>query len=249
MSSQPTEVDRSSEHLDLYFRFGFLNGLRDEVWLTLTLQAKTLHHLLAFILLIAGLTGGLVRAYISVSWIPAVLGCAFGVAGFILSWSIAPRLEWALLLFMYKKRWCMHRQDMTSTNRHVELLTPEVYAERARLWSQKDNWLSAIYIPTMFCMAIALWYVANLFENAPNGVMVLIGTLFAAAFLGIGMALKRARKRFGQELGLLCARCGRLITGLDGGFGIPPSGRCKHCGLQVFVNRSDDRSVASKPVQ
>ena len=87
-----------------YFKYAFLNGLRDELYLTYTFQKATLIHFLQLTALMGGLPVGFVAGKHTHSWAAGiVVGIAWCGLAYLAGW-LVPWLLWNMLRPFRAKR-------------------------------------------------------------------------------------------------------------------------------------------------
>ena len=106
-----------------YFRYSFLNTLRDELGLTMTRERFTLFHLLYVVIPAGGLGVG-----------SGLIGSAIGIAiGIVFAW-LLPRLLWNMLRLFVRKGWFLQPEPAQS----VPLMTSDEFNARREALSREQ---------------------------------------------------------------------------------------------------------------
>src|SRR5438876_9077119 len=122
-----------------YFRYSFLNGLRDELYLTQTRQRVTLIALLSLLIPIAGLALGSTWGSGTHRWIKQIVGGGIGCGSGIFAAWLLPRLLWNMLRLFVRKGWFVLPERIESKDRQgsVVLTIDEFSARRKALENQE----------------------------------------------------------------------------------------------------------------
>ena len=215
-----------------YFRFGWLNVLRDELLLGLTHQQVTLVHLLSVIVLTGGLVFGVLWGLENDGfWRPIVGGVIGLLAGAIVAW-LLPRTLLVVFWLMARQGWLLQPAPPEIT----PLISAEEFSRRADAYDRQELWQS-IYGISLFLVAavVAKWllgYVSrtNVESWARGAVDIFILGFLAASIY----CLFVLRKRRARTLGMNCPNCNRLITDAAGLCRMPYMGVCRHCGAKII---------------
>jgi hypothetical protein len=220
-----------------FFKYAFLNRLRDEVGLTLSFQKVTLFHLLCVVIPAAGLGAGSAwGTNLSQKIIGGSIGLAIGIA---VSWPL-PKLFCYLLCMFVRKGWFLRTEPLKS----VPVMTSDEFIARSKVFQREEVWplpvkrpllVNAIFFLVVVSGALGIAYLCKYMDSvkpkisiqvlAGFGILVFIG---GCIFLCVWM-----EKRLWKKLGLLCPACGREITDAAGLSRIPYLGLCKHCGTKI----------------
>ena len=215
-----------------YFKYSFLNTLRDELWLTMTRQRVTLFLLLYVMIPSAGFG-------ISIGWgkearspLKIIIGCAISLAvGVVIAWAL-PRLLWNMLRLFARKGWFLqpeHPQSVPVMTRDEFIARSEVLRREGR----RQFWVSTLLLVggALGCARLAFYLDRAKPESWIQG-LAAIGIL--VFFAGYFFFVRQAWKRRIRKLGLQCLACGREITAIAGLSGVPDKGLCRHCGTKVI---------------
>jgi hypothetical protein len=215
-----------------YFRFGWLNVLRDELLLALTHQRLTLFHL--FLVMIP--TGGLVFGILSGQendglWRPIVGGAIGLLTGAIVAW-LLPRTLLVIFWLMQRQGWLLQPAPPVT----APLISAEEFSRRADAFNRQEL-RQSIYGISHFVGAavVAKWLFgymsrANVESWASGTTAVFILGYFVASIL----CFRVLRKRLARKHGMYCPNCNRLITDAAGACRVPYMGVCRHCGAKII---------------
>lgn len=204
-----------------YFRSSFLNGLRDELWLTMTFQKMTLFHLLSLGIpaggLGAGIGSGMRTHVVSATIIRGGIGLAVGM---VIAW-VLPRALWKMLWLLADKRWLLQPQPPAVPAMSREELFARLDASNWDQTLHAVGWIAAFMIG-----AIAIAAFGKLLDHvkAPDWLGI-CGLVSIGVFIGGFVLLeRRSYRRLLAKHGLTCSNCGKEIARV---------GPCWHCGAAV----------------
>ena len=215
-----------------YFKYSFLNTLRDELWLTMTRQRATLFLFLYIMLPVAGLGIGISWGVRTHSPLKMIIGCAIGlVIGGVIAWRL-PRLLWNMLRLFARKGWFLQPEH----HQVVPVMTRDEFIARSKVLrraGRRHFLVSTLLLITgaLGCSRLAFYLDRAKPESWIQG-LAAIGIL--VFFAGYFFFVRQAWKRRIRKLGLQCLACGREITAAAGLSGAPDKGLCRHCGTKVI---------------
>jgi hypothetical protein len=228
-----------------YFKYGFLNCLRDELYLTFTYQKFTLTHLLRLIFPAAGFGVGIGVGKAAHSWATGIaavtIGCGIGLLG---AWLI-PRLLWSMLRLFVRKGWFLLPESPQNEGRcAAPPMTRAEFAARSEAFDRKDSRQIFIIVPIILGIALGMSWLAFYIDRVKPAQWVqgLAGIGFVSVFIGLFVWPFRVKKRLWRKHGLLCPACGRKITDIAGMIRVPAMGLCKHCGTKIVTVADQDSS-------
>ena len=214
-----------------YFRYSFLNSLRDELGLTMTRQKVTLFALLYLAIPACGLGVGIGWGVEAHSPVKTIIGSAIGLMiGGVIAWSL-PRLLWSMLRLFLRKGWFQCPQRPQS----VPTMTSSEFIARSEVLRRKVLPYSLLWSLLFIAGASGCSCLAFYMDRArPHiWIQVLAGVGMPVCLVGYVYLSRRAWKRIVSGLGLQCPSCGREITDAAGLSRIPYMGVCRHCGTKV----------------
>jgi hypothetical protein len=214
-----------------FFKYAFLNGLRDEVGLTLAFQKVTLFHFLCLAIPAAGFGAGSAWEAHTHNLLREIIGGLIGlVIGVVVSWPL-PKLFWNILCLFVRKGWLL--QPKFPEN--VPVMTSDEFIARSKALRReaKHQFLvwSLILIAGAFGCARLCFYMDRAKPQTWIQVSVSMGVL--AFFAGWFFLRKRVSRQIIKKHGLQCPACDREITGAAGLSRIPYLGLCRHCGTKI----------------
>ena len=226
---------RQDAHL-IFFKYKFLNALRDELGLTLYREKVTLLHLLMLIAPIAGIAAGIGFGQRTHDLLKEIIGGIVGlVIGIAISWPL-PRLLWKILLFFAQKGWFLQSER----HQNVPVMTSDEFASRVKALEREDFRWGAIWPIVLF---LGLYFFGEKLGDylertkALPAIKIMHGLAVIGFVIGcIVLWCWSAKRRF-RKHGLLCPACARKITDTAGLFRIPHMGLCKHCGAKIIETK------------
>lgn len=211
-----------------FFKYAFLNSLRDEVGLTLTFRKVTLLHLLCVVIPAAGLGAGSAwGTNLSQKIIGGLTGLVIGMA---ISWPLS-KLFWKMLCLFLRKGWFLQLKLPES----VPVMTSDEFIARSKTLRQGQRqcflvW-SLIFILGALGGARLCFYMDR--SKPEMWIQVFAGFCILIFFAGWFFLQSCASKQIIRKCGLECPACGREITDASGLSHIPYMGLCRHCGTKV----------------
>ena len=215
-----------------FFKYSFLNSLRDELWLTMTRQRATLFLFLYLALPGAGLGAGIGWAAHSHSLLKTAIAGAIGlVLGGVIAW-LLPRALWNMLRLFARKGWFLEPEHPQG----VPAMTADEFLVRSKALMGEGRrhslvWVLILIVGALGFSRLCFWMDR---QNPPAWIQLSAAFGILAFFAGYVVLSRRAWKRRVRKLGLQCPTCGREITNLAGLPGVPPEGLCRHCGAKVI---------------
>src|SRR5947209_1994777 len=205
-----------------YFRSKFLNGLRDELWLTMTCQKMTLFHLLSMSIPASGLgigiASGMKAHAVSAIIVRGGIGLGVGIALALL----LPRCLWKMLWLLSDRRWLLQPEPPPT----VPVISWDEFLARTKAKNRDQWWHAGVWIGGFFAGIVGFNLLFSYLKrvNAPDwlsmvGLLAMIGLI-----IGFLISERSFYKRLVSEHGLACPNCGTEIAGV---------GRCWHCGTTV----------------
>ena len=229
-----------------YFRYSFLNRLRDELYLTQTYQKVTLFHFLQLGMPAAGLGAGMGAGKGAHSWatgiIVGTIGCG---AGLLAAWAL-PRVLWNMLRLFVRKGWFLLPGPQQSDNRPTwPIVTLDEFATRCKAFNREESRGIFLFFAPMIGILSCLAGLAFYIDRAKPSlwVQVIAAIAIFSALIGFFVLPFRIERQRFRKHGLLCPACGKKITDTAGLVRVPEMGRCKHCGAQV-ASIADQDSLA-----
>jgi hypothetical protein len=224
----------------LYFRYAFLNWLRDEVGLTLCAEKATLFHFIVMTALVGGPFTGVMLGMDSHSWSRGiVVGVIVSVIGLAISLPL-PQLLWKVLCLFARHGWFL-APERSQSDREVPVITRGEFTARSKSVEREERRQLFVRGPVLLVLLGALYGLCRFGEylertKAPTVITVLLAIAVIATIIGIvsgGFGLATS-KRLWRKYGLLCPACGRKITDAAGLTRVPYLGLCKHCGAKII---------------
>jgi len=215
-----------------YFKYSFLNTLRDELWLTMTRQRVTLFLFLYMWIPGAGIGIGIAWGMQAHSSLKMTLGCAIGIAmGGVIAWAL-PRLLWTMLRLFARKGWFLQPEHLHV----VPVMTRDEFIARSKVLRREAGrhfwvWMLLFVGGALGCSRLA-FYLDR--AKPANWIQGLAAFGILVFFAGYFFFVRQAWKRRIRKLGLQCLACGREITAVAGLSGVPDKGLCRHCGTKVI---------------
>ena len=209
-----------------FFRYSFLNKLRDELGLTMTFQKVTLFHFLYLLIPAVGIGVGITTHSLLVK----IVGCVIGIVIGLFLASLLPRLLWNMLRVFVRKGWFLQPE----LPRIMPVMTSDEYIRRSKTLRQAERWRFLIMTIVLIPLAFGLWRFCPCLDRHPIWVQILLGPGMLIFIAGVLIMNWQTRKRFVRNLGLECPACGREITDTAGLSGVPHMGLCRHCGTKVI---------------
>ncbi len=203
-----------------YFRYSFLNTLRDELGLTMTRERFTLFHLLYVVIPAGGLGVG-----------SGLIGSAIGIAiGIVFAW-LLPRLLWNMLRLFVRKGWFLQPEPAQS----VPLMTSDEFNARSEALSREQLLHFWVWGLLFMAGAFGLFSLAFFLDGGRPAIWVQVLAVFGILVFFAGFFFyDRTGKQLVRKHGLLCSVCGREITAAAGCSGMPYMGLCRHCGTRLI---------------
>ena len=215
-----------------YFKYSFLNSLRDELGLTMTRQRATLFLLLYLAVPAGGLGVGIGWGRQAHSPLKIIIGSAIGlVIGGVIAW-LLPRLLWNMLRVFARKGWFLQPEHPQS----VPVMTSDEFKARSKVLRREGRRHFLVYTPLLIAGA---WGFSRLFfymdrVNPKMWIQVLAGCGFLAFLAGYIVLYRHGWKQLVRKQGVQCPTCSREITDAAGLSGVPYMGLCRHCGTKVI---------------
>jgi hypothetical protein len=205
-----------------YFRYSFLNGLRDELWLTMTYQKATLFHFLSLAIPASGLGVGIalgMKAH-AVSAIVVRGGVGLGV-GIAIAW-LLPRALWKMLWLLADRRWLLQPEPPPA----VPVISRDKFLARLEASNRDQNWHAAKCFGVLIAGIVGFALIFKVLErvHAPEWLAFLTFLSMIASIIAFLVGQYITYKRLLKRHGLACPNCGTGIAGI---------GRCWHCGATV----------------
>jgi hypothetical protein len=215
-----------------YFKYQFLNALRDELALTRGYRKLTLFILLYLVLPAGGLGGGLAWGAKSHSLVRIVIGGAGGILAGAIVAGLLPRALWRMLQ-LFERKQCF---TLTPCSQAVPTMTVDAFESRSE--ALRRQWRPH-FLVTVLLGVPAAWGVLRLYHymertTPPVWAQVLVTVGFLTLALGYVFLQKRGWTRLIRKFGLACPNCGREITDATGLSRVPHAGLCRHCGAKVI---------------
>jgi hypothetical protein len=215
-----------------YFKYGVLNSLRDELWLTFTLQKATLFLFLYAGIPAAGLGVAIAHASRSHSLLQTLLfGAAALAIGIGVAWML-PKALWFMLFEFHRRGWFLQPEPPAG----IPAISAAEFIKRSDALYREESRHQWFWILGLFTWAIGTWLVLKYTEssNLPDWLQLITalctgGTFFAGAYL-----FCRSHRRLVKKHGLECPNCGREILDASGLSRILNMGHCTHCGARII---------------
>jgi hypothetical protein len=229
-----------------YFKYAFLNCLRDELYLTYTFQKATLFHFLPLAALSGGLLAGILVGTSAHSWamglIVGISGCALAI---LAAW-LVPWLLWKMLYLFVQKGWFLLPERKEDEGRPAwPVMTLVEFNARSKAFNRWESRGVLVFMVVVVVIALGILRFMSCLESAnvseQTQGLVSIGILSGLISLYV-WAGRRASQRV-KRLGLLCPVCGRMITDAAGLVRAPWLGRCKHCGAKIVSVPDQDNAT------
>src|SRR5882672_10657286 len=229
-----------------YFRYSFLNGLRDELYLTQTRQRVTLIALLSLLIPIAGLALGSTWGSGTHRWIKQIIGAGIGCgSGIFVAW-LLPRLLWNMLRLFVRKGWFLLPEKAPSEDRpEAAVITVDEFSARSKALEREEFRKIFLFAAVIVGLGLGMERVANYIDRTKPEVLIQIleGIGMVSFMAALVLWCMRMKKQLFWKHGLICWACGRKITDAAGLVRVPDRGLCKHCGAEV-VSMDDSESLA-----
>jgi hypothetical protein len=212
-----------------YFKYSFLNSLRDELGLTMTRQKLTFFHFLYLAIPLAGIGAG--SSLFAHSPLKATIGGVIGfIFGSIIAWQL-PRSLWNMLRLFARKGWLLRLENPKS----LSAITKDEFIAKSNVLRQKGKqhffiWALIFVVGAFGCSRLA-FYMDKAKPEIWIQILAFVGIL---AFIGGYLFLRRRLwKKLIKELNLVCPNCGMEITDAPGLSRMPHMGICRHCGTKA----------------
>lgn len=234
----------------LYFRYAFLNHLRDEAGMAIHHEKATVFHLLAILALAGGPFVGIALGTATHSWLAGIAtGTIASIVGLLITAPL-PRLLWRMLGLCARKGWFL-APDRARSMQEVPVITTGEFLARKQAF-ERDERRHLLWALIAAGPILAVVLLANHFDAYAERTKLptlihasvecaLLGPVFAA----IGWWILPARRRWRRH-GLLCPACGRRITDTAGLIRVPYMGLCKHCGATIVGGDQDNGPRATR---
>jgi len=221
----------------LYFRYAFLNHLRDEAGMAVHHEKATVFHLLVMLALSGGPFVGIVLGNAAHSWLTGIVaGLIACIVGLLITVPL-PMLLWRMLGLCARKGWFL-APDRAENKQEVPVITADEFLARKQAFERDERrqflWALIAAGPVLAAVLCAIRFDAYAERTKLPAYIhasvecALLGPVFAALCSWIRPTRRRWRKH-----GLLCPACGRRITDTAGLIRVPYMGLCKHCGVRV----------------
>ena len=214
-----------------YFKYSFLNSLRDELGLTMTCQRATLFLFLYLAIPAVGLGAGMGWGMHAHSPLKMIIGSTTGVViGGVIAWQL-PRLLWNMLRLFARKGWFLQPERPPD----VPMMTRDEFIARSKDLRREERrqflvWVFLFIAGAFGCSRLCLY----LDRAKPQvWIQILAGIGMITFFVGCFLLRSRVAKQIVKKHGLQCPACGREITDAAGLPRLPYMGLCRHCGTKV----------------
>ena len=235
--------DGSQDMHLVFFKYRFLNALRDEVGLTLYREKVTLLHLLCLLIPVAGVGFGWAWSAKTHDLLREIIGVLIGlVIGIAVSWPL-PKLLWKTLCLFARKGWFLQLQKQ-ETEKIVPAMTSDEFIAKSKAFNREDMWPipakkpffpNAVFFLVAVSFALGFMRLCGYMDSSkpPDWIQVLVGMGIIAFVVGCTCLFIWLKKRLWRRHGLLCPNCGNKITDAAGLIRVPYMGLCKHCGAKI----------------
>jgi hypothetical protein len=222
----------------LFFKYAFLNRLRDEAGMAVHHEKATVFHLLIMIALAGGPVNGIIIGKSTGSWlIGIVIGIIVSIVGLMITIPL-PGLLWRTIIILAQKGWCLV-PVRSENDQEGPVITRQEFCARKKAFEHDGRRHGIQYL-----IAIVLFYGVIRFliyigmYTEQNNLPYIIPTLVTFTLIGLVLAaifwLIRDNRRLWRKHGLLCPACERRITNTAGFIEVPFLGLCKHCGAKII---------------
>jgi len=214
-----------------FFKYAFLNGLRDEVGLTLAFRKITFFHFLCLVIPAAGLGAGSAWEAHTHNFLREIIGGLIGlVIGIAISWPL-PKLFWNIVCIFVRKGWFLQPK----ISKDVPVITCDEFIARSKALRQEGRRQFLIWIFILIAGALGISRLCFYMDKVKPQIwiQILVGIGIFLSFISFFVLRSRAGKRLVKKNGLQCPACGREITDAAGLSRIPYQGLCKHCGTKI----------------
>ena len=237
----------------VFFKYRFLNALRDEVGLTVHFQKVTLLHLLCLLIPVAGVGFGSAWGAGAHELSREIVGGSIGlVVGIAVSWPL-PKLLWKILYLFARKGWLLQPRKLEA-GKIVPAMTSDEFIAKSKAFNQADMWPipakrpflpNAIFFSVAVLFALGFMWLCNYMDSAkpPDWIQVLVGIGILAFVIGFACLFIWMKKGLWRRHGLLCPNCGNKITDAAGLIRVPYMGLCKHCGAKIIEIKTEKSAL------
>jgi hypothetical protein len=205
-----------------YFRSRFLNGLRDELWLTMTCQKMTLFHLLSMSIPASGLGIGIASGMKAHAISAIIMRGGIGLAvGIVIAW-LLPRCLWKMLWLLSDRRWLLQPEPPPA----VPVISWDEFLARTKAKDRDQWWHAGISIGGFFAGVVGFNLLFSCLKrmNAPDWIAFVAFMSLIGSIIGFLVLERTFYTRLVNKHRLACPNCGTEIAGV---------GRCWHCGAAV----------------